>query len=527
MTNLIEFKVTKTLFDEVKNDQEFRFGFEAEFHVRNASSLLRDQAGRLPADFETYSTYFNSQRQQFDREDEISRVPASEFHDDTTLLRLCSLFQNYLGLPEGSITIEDTGYQKWKLMVDPSLYDRPAALTNPDHDMGVELISPILPLREGLAWMAKVCEMIQQFNYQEIDLYTTDLTSLHANLSHTRIGRDFDFAKLAILSGDEHYLNDFGRVKNHYTHPLLRAVYDLLVAVKQNQNPSAKATPALNLLNLRGWSPERVMTDLAALIPMDHSMSVDLRRLSTPNPYVEIRIAGNRGYEKRFDEIAALTIRFGALIKIACDPLAYREEYLKKIYQLVAGVTAQPNLPAQQIENPFPRARIFLSPIMSTATRAALDRMETYWRSQTLSIPNGSYLYLAIVRSAFDMRQSQSPRVRQGLLSLLQILKLAPTDLVKALKNVALLKNFGVIRPQDKNLKIVIMITNYVKSLHQPVTRSTLMNDANQQAREQEEARLLDEQAQRHKRAKKAAEQKLKEKKEEEKKKAARPRRRI
>jgi hypothetical protein len=303
------------------------------------------------------------------------------------------------------------------------------------------------------------------------------MCGFHVNLSHIRMGLNFDYAKLAVLSGDEHYLQDFDRIKNNYAAPLMRAVYDQLVTAKEHpEQVDQRAAGALNLLKLRNWSPQRVMQDLASLIPMSHYFSVDFNKLNTYNPYIEIRIAGSAGYEKRFDEIAPLAIRFGALIKIACDPYAYREEYLKKIYQLIAGVMSQQPQPQQgqqpqaQATNPFPRLRIYLAPIMSTVTRRSFDVMETYWRKGTLSIPNGSYLALAIIRSAFDLRQQDTARVRQGLATLIRsVLRIEPLDLLKSLKNNGLLQTYGVVRPGDKALTIITMLTNYIKGLNQPL----------------------------------------------------------
>jgi hypothetical protein len=477
MANLVEFKVTKTLWDDVKNDTEFYLGFEAEFHCKYASDLLRDQNDQLPRDFETFNFYDEAEVRYDHPIGNVQQVQQEMAFEETALIRLCRLFEKHLGLPEKDILIEDSGYTKWKLMVDPSLTKKPGALANPDDDIGVELISPVLPLKEGLIWIGKVFDMIAKFAVGDMTLYTTDLCGFHLNLSHTRMGpANFDYAKLAILSGDEHYLQDFNRVRNVYTAPLMQAVYNELVTAKENPTAaSPKTAAALNLLRLRGWSSQRVMSDLSTLIPMSHHFSVDLAKLQSDNPYIEIRIAGNAGYEKRFDEIGQLAIRFGALIKIGCDPTAYREEYLKKVYQMVANVTtAQPTQPQPvQAENPFPRLRIYLTPILSSVTRRSLDMMETYWRGQTLTVSNGSYLALAIIRSAIDLRQQDTPRIRQGVTTLLRsVLRIEPIDLLKVLRNNALLLRYGVIRSSDKPLQAITMLTNYIKSLNQPVAKT-------------------------------------------------------
>jgi Putative amidoligase enzyme len=458
--------------------------------VRNASDLLMDREGYLPNDFETFnnSGIPDYQNDQSDQDDDWNSYgggdngyeqDGQQYHTDNVLVRLATLFQGALGLPAGSISIEKSDYKKWQLTLDASLSRDPKLLSDSDHDLGVELISPVMTLRDGLVWMAKVFQMIDTFKQGRLDLYTTAMCGFHVNMSHVRMNPvTFDYAKLAIMSGDQHYLKDFGRLGNTYAVPLMRAVYDQLVV--QKERPSGddpRAQAALNLLRLRGWSPERVMNDLAALIPQSHHFTLDLSKLNSNNPYIEIRVAGNAQYEQRFDEIANLAIRFGALIKIACDPNAYREEYLRKVYQLVSGIVATPANPQQQNQqaaqnaNPFPRLRIYLSPILSTAARHSLDILEGYWRQSTLSIPNGSYLILAIIRSAMDLRQQDTPRIKQGIASLLRmVLHIEPLDLLKALKNNLLLQKYGAVRQGENAPQVIATFTNYVKTLSQVQT---------------------------------------------------------
>src|ERR1700733_8516197 len=142
MANLIEFKVSKTAFDDVKNDLAFSCGFEAEFHVSNASDLLRDQEGFYPEDFETYSYSSRADQNSGASRAAIAQTYRNMHHETTTLVKLAALFESYLGLSHGAISIEDSGYTKWKLTVDDSLYEKPALLQNSDDDIGVELISP-------------------------------------------------------------------------------------------------------------------------------------------------------------------------------------------------------------------------------------------------------------------------------------------------------------------------------------------------------------------------------------------------
>lgn len=473
MTILCEFKVNKTIFDEIKNDPGSSFGFEAEFHVHNASDLLRDQTGQLPRGFETYGPPPGTAYDDYYGDDDSEGdVWSTGGHDDITLIRLSRLFESYLGLGQGQIELAiphaKTGYQNWTLTTDASLYSQPIDLADMNNDMGVELVSPVMALSDGLAWMAKICEMIAKFQHGNLRLYTSPMCSIHINLSHVLIEYDparFDFAKLAIMGGDEHYLADFRRTGNRFAKPILQAVYNELVAARENRpvtNPSA----ALDLLKLRDWNASRVMYDLSTLIPLGHYMSIDFRRLTSTNPYVEIRVAGNTHYEQRVDEIAKMAIRYAALIKIACDPNAYRDEYLKKVYQLVSGAAA----PVVR-QNPMPRIRIYLQPVMSRASRAALDQIETYVAAQSSNIPNAPYLVLTILRSAIDMRLARSLRIRDGLKMLLDLIGLKTADLMRSLNDVQMLTRYGVMRMTEKPGQTIAMLTNAIKQIDQSANR--------------------------------------------------------
>lgn len=490
MAHLVEFKVSRSLFDNVKNDLEFRMGFEAEFHVRYAADLLKDLTGNLPTDFTSFnpSDEDNSYQGAFADYSQVDNAEQPDedqldYYKDTVLDRLCRLFEQHLGLQNGSIGISTphtaTGiesYRKWQLALDASLE---AGNQSQDEDLGVELISPVMTLREGLVWVNRIFEMIGGFQHGEMSLYTSGACGFHINLSHLRMGNDFDFAKLAILSGDAHYLEDFKRISNKYAQPLLQTVQKELTA---SQDPNPLEPPphqenALALLNLRGWSPQRVMSDLAAMIPKEHHMSVDFRRLDTLNPYIEIRIAGNAGYEQRFDEIAGLAIRFAALIKIACDPTAQRTEYLKKIYQLVSGVTAAQPAVSQTT---FPKLRIYLRPIMNQAVRQAIDVLEQ--QARTGAFTNTPFMFLRIVRAATN-GFGQDLRIRQGLLLLLGALKFPVADLQTALKNFQMLKGYGVIGPADKQPgQVIKVLSEFVKWLDAPAGRMPVLRTMQQEA---------------------------------------------
>jgi Putative amidoligase enzyme len=476
---LQELKINKTFFSEILSDPHLRMGFECEFMARNASDLLLDDEGYLPLDFETYNLYSSDFEQ-------VRNGDSDNISDDhntlLTLTKLGKLFEKYLGLSNGDISIEHSNYEKWKIEVDYSLFPKRTSLENEDNDAGVELVSPVMNFGTGLLMLQKVLNMIQTFKHDDITLYTTVRTALHINLSHPgMLGENFDFAKIAILGGDQYYLDMFSRNRNMYARALLPFVYNELVHTKENPSLvfDSRQGKALDLLRLRGWNAEKVMTDLAALIPMSHYMSIDFHRLSSNNPYIEFRMAGNKFYEKRYDEIYPMIIRIAGLVKIACDPNAYRQEYLKAVYKLVSGVTPRTGEPSAEIlptskdkKNPFLLVRLYLRPMMNPIVRKKIDNLEMMYFSNTLTSFTSSYIFLSIVRHALELKQANTQRVRHGLIILMtDILRTGPSALLKLLKFQSELQTYGVLIYGDNPNKIILMLTNYIKSLntHTPI----------------------------------------------------------
>ena len=112
--------------------------------------------------------------------------------------------------------------------------------------------------------------------------------------------------------------------------------------------------------------------------------------------------------------------------------------------------------------------------MMSTVVRTSLNTLETYWRQQRLSNTRDVYYALAIVRSAFDLKQENTARVRRGVALLIQqVLRLEPSDLVPFLNNGRVLLHFGVVRPGEKPLTIITPITNYLRRLHLPLASAS------------------------------------------------------
>ena len=187
-----------------------------------------------------------------------------------------------------------------------------------DEDGGLEFVSPPLPLNELLSDLQKVKDWADSKG-----CYTNDSTGLHINISipDSDFG-NLDYVKLAILLGDEYVLKEFGRTSNHFCQSALKIV-------KKNiqQRPDDVAA-------LLEQMKEHLSTAAARAI---HSGTTSkYTSINTKTGYVEFRSPGGDWLNNTFDKIVPTLLRFVVALDAAMDETAYKEEYAKKLYKLLA-----------------------------------------------------------------------------------------------------------------------------------------------------------------------------------------------
>jgi hypothetical protein len=187
-----------------------------------------------------------------------------------------------------------------------------------DRDTGLEFISPPLPLKDALEDLAKVKKWADS-----VGAYTNDSTGLHMNISVPDMSTaKLDYVKLALLLGDERVLNEFGRLGNTYTQSALRIVKDRI---------QSRPDQAEELLN-------QMRQNLGALATKAiHTGSTEkYTSINTQGNYIEFRSPGGDWLESNFSIIEPTLMRFVVALDAAMDPAKHREEYLKKLYTVLA-----------------------------------------------------------------------------------------------------------------------------------------------------------------------------------------------
>lgn len=188
-----------------------------------------------------------------------------------------------------------------------------SSLDNTGGYSGVEIVSPVFNSYErGISELKSVLQMIR-----EDDFMTNSDTGLHINIGFPTIHHEeIDLLKLFLFLGDSHILKLFGRENNSFAYNYIDHIYK----------------------HLSGGEDKSVTNDMIRMKSYlkshaDKYRSVNLSHLITKG-YFEIRAMGNKGYERKEEEIIRQINRFVKVIAIAADPNAHKDEYLKKLYKL-------------------------------------------------------------------------------------------------------------------------------------------------------------------------------------------------
>jgi len=187
-----------------------------------------------------------------------------------------------------------------------------------DDDMGLEFVSPPLPLEEMFSDLDKVKTWADRTG-----CYTNESTGLHINVSVPGFNIDnLDYIKLALLMGDKYVLEQFDRLGNTYAKSAMDKIID-----RVRQRPEDAEMLLVKMKEGLGKLATKVI----------HSGITDkYTSINTKTGYVEFRSPGGDWLgDKFFNQIKPTLLRFVVALDAAMDPEKYRDEYLKKLYKLL------------------------------------------------------------------------------------------------------------------------------------------------------------------------------------------------
>lgn len=269
---------------------------------------------------------FETMRDVYDQYDDFLNWPyyydSIDEDDDSYLEHVATSLENGLGVETTYGTYHSSDdYESgvWRVETDSSL------TAGDDEDAGVEIVTPLLPLADGLQYLAKMQSWAKQNGCYSGKRYNT---GLHMNVSVPNFSvAKFDPVKLVLFLGDNYVLDTFGRKTNSYCKSALVKIGNVL-----NNDPQ-KATNALELLknHITQFAKDEVMELLS-----DKYTSVHLR-MEDDNGWVEFRSPGGDWINEFDISVLQSTLnRFVVALDISSKPDAHREEYQKKLYQLLS-----------------------------------------------------------------------------------------------------------------------------------------------------------------------------------------------
>ena len=198
-----------------------------------------------------------------------------------------------------------------------------------DDDGGLEFITPHrgLPLDEMITKMEEVRAWALA-NY----CYTNSSTGLHINVSVPNTSMiSVDYVKLVLLLGDQYVLDMFDRSANTYAKSSYKEI------VSRIQSNPAGVTEVLDKM-------KKYLAHLGAQSIHNGSTNKYVS-VNFKGDYVEFRSPGGDWLNETYwSQIKNTIFRFVVALDAATKPDKYKEEYLKKLYKLIAPPGKEPEL---------------------------------------------------------------------------------------------------------------------------------------------------------------------------------------
>ena len=196
-------------------------------------------------------------------------------------------------------------------------YVEPDGSIEPDDNntMGIEIISPPMPVLQMLDKLEKVLDFVRYENG-----YTNESTGLHIGVSMEGThSSNLDYVKLALFLGDEYVLDQFRRLSNSYCKSAIGKIESKTIQMQDNPE-----SLEMYLNDLRaGLSSEVGKTIMS-------SNSDKYTSINVHEGYVEFRSMGGN-YLEELPKIKNMVLRYIQAYAVAIDPEAEKKEYLKKL----------------------------------------------------------------------------------------------------------------------------------------------------------------------------------------------------
>lgn len=306
-------------------------------------------------------------------------------------------FNNYIV----SSNNKTTSKSKWVIKPDGSLGLH-----------GVEIVTPVITLKEFLNIVPKMFEWINDNNFEVGEECGFHISMSLKNINN--LGKALDVTKLAIFLDEGFIYNVFPtREFNTYA----KSSHDAVVKALVGMNSSKLASKLVDDVSFKKPNDKETFGYVK-----EHYMAINIEHLDTPNEYIEFRYVGATNYHRKWSRIKDIVAHYIYNLSLACDPTFKRKEYEKKLARCL-----------NKIE--FVQTCMVMTEMYNDKSFNRNDPdIRRDWKS-LWDIWNSLYLYKKSVDADTDTKHG-----RKGFLRLLSMVGMKENDIIWDWKNMKYLK---------------------------------------------------------------------------------------
>ena len=351
---LLNEKVSQKEINDALNNQNIYIGAEFEFRIPAFVDKYKEKLDNyeklqeMLGDYEDYNEAFEEWNDDPDNNEmpELPQwaiehgyeageeivppeelYPHYEVNNEKMFNKLIKEFLPLKKLPFSNPIISADSYNKsasqWVIKPDGSL-----GLS------GVEIVSPVLPLKEFL----KICPKMFEF-IDEIGGEVGDDCGFHISMSLknvTDLGNQLDITKLSLFM-DEGYIYNFFKTRefNSYAKSAHDAVNRSLIGLNAPKLAEHLIDEDQMKKDFMKKSKSKGKDNEKFAYSNEHYMAINIEHLFSANEYIEFRYIGGENYHRKWDRIKTITAHYIYDLSLACDPSFKKKEYETKMARVM------------------------------------------------------------------------------------------------------------------------------------------------------------------------------------------------
>ena len=226
----------------------------------------------------------------------------------------------------GGYNQHKTETKKWRIETDESLTPKAG---------GIEIISPITTMRDGINVMGTIFKFIGKNGY------TNKSCGLHANMSYKGFrSQNLDVFKMMIFM-EEGFIYEFFPERN-VAAEYVRFMYQVIAGNTNINNDMLKGFNKSDIAKAKSIMKSAQNNLLTWMQPAPNKVNGInvLNQKGTPQKkfkdgYIEFRYLGGSNYHKKLPQVRLQILRYAYLLKLGMEPNFKKREYISKVARMI------------------------------------------------------------------------------------------------------------------------------------------------------------------------------------------------